>query len=236
MKWNRKVLAIAFPAALMLTGCGKPAEGNPPQAGDNPSTAATETEKPAVAIETPTPATATNDAPGGAVEFQRNSLASPFATAELALKESYNRALIAYQIGDYARAVTELEDLANTPDLTAEQRQAVKKLLAQAKKQAPATTPTQPVVDPAKLTTPAAVDTPDAPFASADQAVRETYARALAACNIDDFARAEAELKDLAGTTGLTTPQLGVVQALLSEVQKKAAAASVRPGAQKGQP
>ena len=65
------------------------------------------------------------------------SLASPFAQAEQVLKESYNRALIAFQIEDYASAVTELDDLAVSPDLTPEQRQAVKDLLATALKKAP---------------------------------------------------------------------------------------------------
>jgi hypothetical protein len=228
MKLENQALAVALAGALMLPGCGRQTADSPPQGADGP-VAVTQTQTPAVPPETAGAAGDTNGATGGAVEFQSKALASPFADAELALKESYNRALIAYQIGDYARAVAELEDLTNTPDLTAEQQRAVQSLLAQAKKQAPAAAPTQPAAEPAKLTTPAAVDTPDAPFATADQSVKETYARALAAYKIDDFARAEAELKDLASAAGLTTMQLGAVQSLLSEVQKKAAAAAVRP-------
>ncbi len=79
----------------------------------------------------------TNEPLTGAAEFQKKSLASPFAQAELALKESYNRALIAFQIGDYARAVSELQDLAKTPDLNPEQKQAVQDLLAETLKAAP---------------------------------------------------------------------------------------------------
>ena len=72
--------------------------------------------------------------------------------AEPALKESYNRALIAFQIGNYVRAGSELRDLAKNPDLTAEQKQAVENLLAESLRAAP---------EPAVATSPATASPSD---------------------------------------------------------------------------
>ncbi len=85
--------------------------------------------------------TGTNDTRPGGAEFTRKSLASPFAGAGQALKEGYDAALIAFQIGDYDRVVSELKVLLENPDLTPEQKQAVQDLLAQTSKAAPEPTP-----------------------------------------------------------------------------------------------
>jgi hypothetical protein len=82
-----------------------------------------------------------NKTPSGGSEFVRKSQASPFAQAGQALKEGYDAALIAYQIGDYARAGGELLILADSPNLTAEQARAVLDLLAQTVEAAPELVP-----------------------------------------------------------------------------------------------
>jgi hypothetical protein len=57
-------------------------------------------------------------------------------------KETYDRALIAFQIGDYARATRELQDLAGNSKLTSSQKEAVQNLLMQTLKLAPDLTAT----------------------------------------------------------------------------------------------
>jgi tetratricopeptide (TPR) repeat protein len=163
----------------------------------------------------------------------------------MALMESYNRALIAFQIGDYARAVTELDDLAATPDLTPAQQQAVKDLLAKALKMAPelaashaaaaagtaqpATPPEFPVVVPGAVESPANVL--ESPFATADPAIKRSFARAKAAYDIGSYESALAELRDLATNTQLNFQQKYVVQALLDKTPQTAPAAPAQsPG------
>ena len=63
-----------------------------------------------------------------------STLTSSFASLDPALQESFSNAQLASRIGDYARAVAELKYLAGSPQLTAEQRQIVQKMLAEAEK------------------------------------------------------------------------------------------------------
>jgi len=89
----------------------------------------------------PDPALPSDTARPGGAEFTRKSLASAFARASQALKESYDSALVAVQIGNYDRAVDELRALAENSELTTEQQKAVQDLLAQALKEAPELAP-----------------------------------------------------------------------------------------------
>ena len=91
-KW---AVALALTGALAAAGCGKsPTESQPPDS--EPAVPAAAQAQPPRPPAEPTPGTATKETLSGAAEFQRKSLASPFAQAELALRESFNRALIAY--------------------------------------------------------------------------------------------------------------------------------------------
>ncbi len=134
---HKLVLAFAVAAALVVAGCGKSRTENQP-VSDEPaaSNAASVLQLSAPPPEL-VPATANTGPLSGAAGFASKSLAGPFAEAEGALKESYNRALIAFQIGDYTRTASELRDLARNPDLTPEQKQAVENLLAQSLRAAP---------------------------------------------------------------------------------------------------
>ena len=224
-----------------MAGCGKPPNETQPVTDEAAAPATADAQLPATPAE-PVPSMAdTNDTATGAAAFQKKSLASPFAQAELALKESYNRALIAFQIGDYARAASELQDLAKIPDLTPEQKQAVQDLLAETLKLAPelaaknsaatggasAKTDTPPVFP---LATPDAAQAPnnlpESPFSTADPAVKETFARAKAAYNIGNYNVAAAELRDLVTNAQLNFQQKYAVQALLDQTPQGAPAKS----------
>jgi hypothetical protein len=142
---DKLVLAFALTAALAIAGCGKSRTDDQPVASEPPaSNAASALQLSALPPEL-VPATGTAGPLSGAGDFASKSLAGPFAEAERSLKESYNRALIAFQIGDYTRAGSELRELAKNPDLTSDQKQAVENLLAQSLRAAPesavATTP-----------------------------------------------------------------------------------------------
>jgi len=75
----------------------------------------------------PTPASAT----GTGSEAPASAFPDP------ALQESIARAEIASRIGDYPKAVAELEDIADSLRLTAEQRGTVQRLLAEVRKNMP---------------------------------------------------------------------------------------------------
>ena len=122
-----KKLAFAT-LVLVLTGCSRD-----PGAGPNPSPepASTETQAPAVADSAVPPTgepNATNAPPG------TNAVASPFASLDPALQESFGKAEVASRIGDYATAMTELRYIADSTQLTAAQRQIVQTLHAEAQK------------------------------------------------------------------------------------------------------
>jgi len=241
-KWT---LAIALAGALTLAGCGKPQTDT--------QSSASEPAAPAAADVQPAPApdgiavsvVTTNETLTAGAEFATKSLASPFAKADMALMESYNRALIAFQIGDYARAVSELDDLAATPDLTPAQQQGVKDLLAQTLKMAPelaashaaaatgaaqpATPPEFPVVVPG--TVESAKNVLESPFSTADPAIKRSFARAKAAYDIGNYTSALTELRDLATNSQLNFQQKYVVQALLDKTPQAAPAAPAQsPG------
>jgi tetratricopeptide (TPR) repeat protein len=232
---DKRTVAIALVGALALAGCGKPQRETQPATIDSPAAAPSDAQQMPTPAEPGAPVIGTNEALTGAAAFQRDSLASPFAQAELALKESYNRALIAFQIGDYARAVSELDDLAATPDLTPAQRQAVKELNAKALKLAPDLAPNRavtaggiskpepppefPVTVPGTVESPKNV--PESPFSTADPAVKDSFARAKAAYDIGDYEKALAELQDLATNSQLNFQQKYAVQALLDKTPRK---------------
>jgi hypothetical protein len=134
---DKLVLAFALAATLAAAGCGKSRTedrtvSNEPAAPNTPSASQLSALPPELV-----PATAITGPPSGTAEFTSKSLAGPFAEAERALKESYNHALIAFQIGDYTRAGSELRELAKTPKLTPEQKQAIENLLAESLRAAP---------------------------------------------------------------------------------------------------
>jgi hypothetical protein len=238
MKLNRPFLAIALVGALMLVGCGKPQADTGPGSTEPATPVATDAQQPAPLAMPDHPTAATNEALSGAAEFQQRSLASPFAQAEQVLKEDFNRALIAFQIEDYARAVTELDDLAAMPELTPEQQQAVKELLAKALKMAPelaasraATTPPPGTDNPSEfpVAVPGAAEAPknvpESPFSTADPAVKRSYARAQAAFDLGNYDSARAELQDLVTNTQLNFQQKYAVQSLLDKTPQAAPAA-----------
>lgn len=212
---GRQAAAIGLAAVLAFFGCGKPQPELPPAP---PS----EAEQPPSQTHPAATAAATNGALTGAAAFQSRALASPFAQAELALKESFNRALIAFQIGDYARAVSELRDLAQLPDLTAGQKQAVQELLSETLKAAPELALTNSVVTSTGVPSVVPVATsPDAgssnPFLTADPAIKDSFARAKAAYDIGNYQSALVELRDLAANAQLNWQQKYAVQTLLDK-------------------
>lgn len=205
-------LVLIALAGIVLTGSkGSDAGNSPVSVTDQTSPNA------AVAVDAPVPAIDTNNTfsnAGG--EFASQSQASPFAKSDPALKESYDRALIAFQIGDYSTAVNELDDLALTPDLTTQQVRAVDELLAKSLKMAP-DTPRAPKPEEAAQSVPATASAGEDVFASATPALQRSYSRALAASKIGDYANALAELKDLIKSPGLNSQQKYAVQVLLDK-------------------
>ncbi len=138
------IAAVTNTALVVQTSKPAPVLASGPRAvSANPATPETSPESTLAApgAAEPNPANATNETLSGGAEFMRKSLASPFAQAAQALKESYDSALIAVQIGDYERAVTELIALVESSDLTAEQEQAVRDLLEEALTAAPELAP-----------------------------------------------------------------------------------------------
>ena len=234
---DKRTIAIALAGALTLAGCGKPQTETPPGASEPAAPAAADAQQPPTPADAAAPV-ATNQTLSAAGEFATKSLASPFAGADMALMESYNRALIAFQIGDYARAVTELDDLAATPALTPAQQQAVKDLLAKALKMAPelaashaaaAASTAKPEKPPEfPVTVPGTVESPEnvleSPFSTADPAIKRSFARAKAAYDIGSYESALAELQDLATNSQLNFQQKYAVQALLDKTPQAAPA------------
>lgn len=227
---RKHLLIVSAVGIVALVGCSKSQTDSQPAAGDTIPPTATDTPEPAAPAEISASAPATNTAPddtlSAAARFAAASQASPFAQAELGLKESYNRALIAYQIGDYARAVNELRDLAATPDLSPEQKQAVQDLLAKTLKQAPElaatnTLPTTPTPTEFPLAAAQTAEPPknllESPFSTADPAIKESFARAKAAFEIGNYDIALAELQDLATNAQLNWQQKYAVQELLAK-------------------
>ncbi len=238
-KWS---MALALAGGLALAGCGKPQTDTQPAASDAPAAAAADSQETAPPGDPATTAPATNEALSGGAEFARKSEASPFAQADLALKESYNRALIAFQIGDYARAASELQDLARTTGLTPAQNQAVRELLGKTLKLAPelattntaagkADTPSEfPLAASGTAQPPGA--SPENPFSTADPAVKETFARAKAAFDIGNYDAALTELRDLATNAQLNWQQKYAVQDLLAKTPQSVPAPQAKPSSQ----
>jgi hypothetical protein len=129
-----RIMALALTATVVVAGCGK-------RQSDASAAATADVQQPAPVLEPSLAAMATDGAAANAAtpagEFMTKSMASPFATSDMGRKQSYDRALIAFQIGDYARAASELQDLADTSNLTAPQKEAVQNLLMQTLKLAP---------------------------------------------------------------------------------------------------
>lgn len=238
MRADARILAAALAAGLVWAGCGKPQGQSPPLAGELAVPAAREAEPPALPAE-PAAAAVTDETPPGAAEFVQKSLASPFAQAGQALKEGYDAALIAFQVGDYARAASELRLLAKTPGLTPDQERAVGELLAQTLQAAPELASVAPpsqgspavsaAADPSAATAANGARPGGAeftrkslasPFAEVGQALKESYDSALVAVQIGDYARAVSELKVLAENPDLTPEQMQAVRDLMTETVK----------------
>jgi len=228
--------------ALALAGCGKPRSETLPAVNEPAGPAAIDALQPSAPAEAAPLEVFTNDAPTAGGKFTTTALASPFAEANMALRESYNRALIACQIGDYANAVTELDDLSATPDLTPAQRQAIKDLLAQALKMAPElasraataadagqpqTPPQFPLVAPDTAASPN--DVQGNPFSTADAATWRSFTRAKAAFKVGDYDTALTVLKDLASDPRLNYQQKYAVQSMLDKIPQAVPARSSGP-------
>jgi hypothetical protein len=134
---DRRVLAFALAAALAVAGCGKSRTEDQPVANESPAANGASALQLSAQPPELVPATATAGPLSGAADFASKSLAGPFAEAEQSLKEIYNRALVAFQIGDYTHAGSELRELAKLPNLTPEQKQAVENLLAESLRASP---------------------------------------------------------------------------------------------------
>ncbi len=123
---------LAFAAlVLVLGGCSRN-----PGAGGDPSPESLPKDVPASpsavsAVEPATGPLATNEpTPAGST----GSPTSAFASLDPALQESLGKAELASRIGDYPAAVAELKYIADSTQLTAEQRKLVEKLLVEAQK------------------------------------------------------------------------------------------------------
>jgi hypothetical protein len=141
-----RILAAALAATLAAAGCGKRQSDAPPNTSDSPALATADLQQSASALEPSLGAMAIDGAATNAAtpsgEFMTTSMAGPFAASDTGSKETYDRALIAFQIGDYARAARELQDLAGNSKLTSTQKEAVQNLLMQTLKLAPDLTAT----------------------------------------------------------------------------------------------
>ena len=136
-KWT---IAVALSAALAVTGCGKQQTDASPGANNNPAASAGNLQQPGAAPGDSLGAASIGDLATNAAnpaDFLSKSTASPFETANADLKASYDSALHAFQIGDYARAASELQALAGASGLTELQKQAVDNLWLQTLKLAP---------------------------------------------------------------------------------------------------
>ncbi len=136
------MVAVVLGAPLLVVvGCNKRQADAPANANDASAAPATEAGSPALAPSGAFPAAPFGDSGSNATlvsaEFLAQSTASPFAESNAALRQSYDRALAAFQIGDYARAYRELHDLAANSKLTESQRQAVEGLSLQTLRLAP---------------------------------------------------------------------------------------------------
>jgi hypothetical protein len=238
-----RILAVALAVALMAAGCGKPPADTQAVAVDSPAAATAENQQRASAAQPAARTAGTNGAGAssatGAAAFMAKSLASPFASADQDLKQTFDRALIAFQIGDYARAAVELYDLAGTPGLNAQQQQAIEDLWNQTQKLAPEVFNTNtvtvaaagpgsdaPAQFPLVATDPAspANRLPENPFSTADPAVQETFARAKAAFDIGNYDAALTELRDLVTNPQLNFQQKYAVQSMLDKTPQAAPA------------
>jgi hypothetical protein len=239
----RPVFAVVIVAMLALSGCHKRPAIDTARQTELPITRPTKAQRVSPPANPATATSATNDTPTSAAGFVAASLASPFVQADLSLMESYNRALIAFQIGDYSRAAAELRDLAGDPDLNPQQKQAVADLLAKTLKLAPELARTNagsvanvdsrkakpaefPVADGPLGESPK--NLAENPFASADPAVKRSYSRARAAFDIGDYAIAVGELNTLSTNLQLNYQQKFAVQDLLSKASHKGLVAPAR--------
>jgi hypothetical protein len=211
---------MALAGALAVAGCGKPQAESQAAPSEPEAPAATLDVEPPTAPAEASPARATNEILSRVAEVARKPLASRSAQANRALEESYDRALIACQAGDYAAAVSELRMLARTPGLTREQDRAVQDLLAQTLRAAtepvPATGTNQTRPGGAEFTRKSLAS----PFAQARQALKESYDSVLVAVQIGDYDRAVAELKVLAQNPDLTPEQKQAVQELMAQTSQ----------------
>lgn len=209
-------LSTTFAAVLLLGGCSKPVDQTAAPA--DPQTAQAPVDADAGHPTNASPDTQPPPTNAGAA-FALKSASSPFIAAAPALRETYDRALIAFQIEDYAGAISELDDLALQPDLTDPQKAAIKALLDEALKMAPDAPRNLAGQAPVEINTNSLSEDV---FTSANNAVRRSYARALAAYKIGDYATALSELKDLSVTPELNAQQKSAVQFLLDRTPQSA--------------
>jgi hypothetical protein len=233
MNSGAPVAAALVTATLLLAGCGKPSAGTQISASEESAPAAVPQDvRPPLPAQAEPLAAATNEAPAEpptpAGELAVRVLASPFAASDMALKESFSRALIALQIADYPTAMTELEALAATPGLTPEQQQTVRDLMAQTLKLAPELAASRAAAAGASNLAPASQfavtvpgasgrpgNVPESAFTTADPSVKRSFARAKAAFDIGSFDQAMVELQGLATNGQLNWQQRFEVDQLL---------------------
>jgi hypothetical protein len=230
MTTRQQLFASAVIGALLLAGCGKSSTGETPAPSGPPAAEPSGAAQPAAAVESPGAASEPNGPAEGAAAFSQKAASSPFAQADPALKESFNRALIAFQIADYPRAAGELRDLAADASLSPLQKQVVDDLLAQTLKLAPQLAATNsalasanagatfpvPSADTAQLPG----NVPDDPFSTADPSIRASFARARIAFDIGNYAAALPELASLATNAQLNWQQRYAVQSLLDKTPR----------------
>jgi hypothetical protein len=220
------VAALAL--ALAVTGCNQKGTGDAESAAEIPASSAaataTDGESGALATNGTPDALSTNEEPAVAHGFGKQLQESPFAAADPALKESFARALLAYNIGDYPRAASELKELPGAYELDAEQAKAVKALLKKTLGAAPELAASNAAPAAAQAETFALASETEPPFSTADASVREGYNRAKAAFDIENYQVALSELQSLATNAQLNWQQKYAVQTLLDKTPQTVAA------------
>ncbi|HEY5912984.1 MAG TPA: hypothetical protein VJA21_20530 [Verrucomicrobiae bacterium] len=217
---TRQLPVLGLAAQLALTGCGQKTNDTPSTAADSPVPVA-EPDQPVIG--SPPSLAGTNEEPSIAYGLAEKLQNGPFAAANPALKETFARALIAYDIGDYDRAFTELNDLGNLSGLNADQVKAVKELLAKTVKAAPQLATSNALATAAAAPQPgtyALAADGEPPFSTADPSVKETFARAKAAFDLGNYSSALSELNDLVTNAQLNWQQKYAVQSLLDKTPR----------------
>ena len=156
--------------------------------------------------------------------FSRAAFEEAFTSADPAVRRNCDRALMAYQIGDYSGAVREFSGIADHADLTAEQKQMLDEALEMARQKAAITPDSGATPRPATPANSGDTGTAAPDTTTMDPAMQETIARAEIASRIGDYPKAVAELSDIVNSPDLTAEQRRDVRRMLAEARKNLAA------------